>query len=551
MDGNTDIHRNAKKSDKISLIAESESSNDIYGVIGVCGVVGNLVARVLMDQGLKVTGTDIQSEKECHFKYTLHDYNLLLYFGGHPESFFNESDYIIPPPSLNRSSDLFKRIDKNAKSGTIKVLDVEDVIKIITPDKPVLCITGTNGKTTTTSLLKHICSHSGLTPTEHGFKDLQGNIDYIPPLQCRLKGDVAVLETGTFGHPGDLEFILKRCQPSCGIITNITPDHMHKDQDFLNYARIKGEFVEYLHDKMLIVNADDPTVWGLIKSSYSQKDNVNLQEKVTEEVEVSGDIITFGVDYKTSTRSSKICWCGRDISLEETISGMGYYQCPCGLERPQPQYLATEIKKDSFTLHTPEEAVQVNMPIIGLHNIYNTLGAIAAAKEFLKIPLKQIISGIESFKGVPGRLDFIGQVKGKDIIIDYAHNPGGVETILQELKKIHGNIAVVITVASESGEKGDIDILKRSLKIADFIIPASFYSRKAADKFMKADPHQSGKIMLTSTYPQEFRNRTLGANSKQVINGLRKALKCDTAAVVCIGEAAFKYKENIHRIIDV
>lgn len=549
MDENTDIKRATKNKDNSG--AESAPSTDIYGVIGVCGVVGNLVARVLMDRGLNVTGTDIQSDAECQFKYTLQDYNLPLYFGRHPESFFNESNYIIPPPSLNRSSDLYKRIDENVKSGAIKVLDVEDVIKIIKPDKPVLCITGTNGKTTTTTLLKHICSHAGLKPTEHGFKDLQGNIDYIPPLQCRLKGDVAVLETGTFGNPGDLKFILKRCHPSCGIITNITPDHMHKNQDFLNYARIKGEFVEYLRDKMLIVNADDPTVWGLIKSSYSQKDHDTSQEKFTGKVDVPGEIITFGVDCRTSTRSSKICWCGRDISLEETISGMGYYHCLCGLERPQPHYLATDIKEGSFILHTPDEVVQINMPIMGLHNIYNALGAIAAAKEFLKIPLNQIISSIESFKGVPGRLDLIGQVKGKDIIVDYAHNPGGAETILQELKKIHGNIAVVITVSSESGEKGDMDILKRSLKIADFIIPASFYSRKAADKFLNANPTYSGKIILTSTYPQEFKNGTLGANQEQVINGLEKAVQCDVSAVVCIGEAAFKYKEFIHKIIDV
>lgn len=508
---------------------------DIYGVIGVCGVVGNLVARVLIDHGLKVTGTDSKSEGDCKFGYTLKDYHLPLYLGEHPESFFIESTYIIPPPSLSKNSNLSKKINKRVEDGEIKVLEVDQILEIIKPDKPVICITGTNGKTTTTSLLKHICSSRGLKPTEHGFKEFQGNIDYIPPLQCRLKGDVAVLETGTFGVPGDLKFIMERCQPSCGIITNITPDHLHRDQNFLNYARIKGEFVEQLKDKLLVINADDPTVLGLIKSFSGSFE----------------DIITFGVDYQTTVQTNKLCWCGREILVAETISGMGYYQCPCGIERPHPSYLATDINKDSFTLHTPEEVIQVNMPIMGLHNIYNALGAIATAKEFLKIPLSQIIAGVESFRGVPGRLDYMGKCQGKEVIIDYAHNPGGVETVLRELKKAYGDIAVVITVSSESGESGDKDILNKCLRIADFIIPASFYSRRAADEIQNTKPLEYKNLILTSPYPQEFKNGTLGANLEQVIEGLKNALQCDVSAVVCIGEAAFKYKNEIHRILDV
>ena len=100
------------------------------------------------------------------------------------------------------------------------------MLNIFKPKKPVICITGTNGKTTTTTLLKHICRHAGLKPTEHGFRNLQGNIDYIPPLQARLSGDVAVLETGTFGKPGDLKIMVERCEPECGIVTNINPDHL-------------------------------------------------------------------------------------------------------------------------------------------------------------------------------------------------------------------------------------------------------------------------------------------------------------------------------------
>jgi UDP-N-acetylmuramate--alanine ligase len=304
------------------------------------------------------------------------------------------------------------------------------------------------------------------------------------------------------------------------------PDH----QDFLSYAAIKSEFLDYLKDKMLIINADDPTITGLINNLSSN---------------TAGHIITFGVDYKETVENKKLCCCGREIILKETISGMGYYHCECGVERLQPDYLATDIDKDGFILQTPEDVFNVHTSIMGLHNIYNILGAITAAIEFFNIPIYDIITVAESFKGIPGRLDYIGNFQGKEVIIDYAHNPGGVETVLRELRKIHGRIAVVITVSSESGESGDICILNKCLENADFIIPASFYSRKVADKLMES--MMSEKILLTPENPKEFKKRTLGANLEQVMGGLEKALECDVPAVVCIGEAAFKYKEDIYK----
>jgi UDP-N-acetylmuramate--alanine ligase len=506
---------------KIKGNKTNPQDSNVYGVIGICGVVSNLIARMLMDRGCQVMGTDMQGKEECKYLYTFENYNIPLSLSEHPESFFNKSTCIIPPPSLRESSDLFKKI-KNY--GTI--LTVEDCLKIFKPKKPVICITGTNGKTTTTTLLKHICRSAGLEPTEHGFKNLQGNIDYIPPLQARLKGDVAVLETGTFGKTGDLKFMVKRCEPDCGILTNINPDHLDENLDFMSYASIKGEFVEYFKNKTLIVNSDDPTVFGLVDPDLH-------------------DIVTFGVDSSTSGIGYKTCWCGREIRVDETITGSGFYCCECGLKRPEPDYLATEIdeSKGKFTLKTSNGVVDVQMKLIGLHNVYNTVGAFAAAREFFKIPIDEIINAIESFEGVPGRIEYLYSYNGMDVLIDYGHNPAGIETVLRELKKVYNKIAVVITVSSESGDSGDVEILKKALEIGDFIVPASFASRRAAEKQQKYIP--SGKIILTDLSPVNFKRGTLGANSDQVIEGLKKGLECDTTALVCLGEAAFKYKENI------
>lgn len=497
---------------------------EIYGVIGICGIVGNLTARVLMDHGHTVIGNDLRNPDDCQFLYTLNGYETHIFFSGHPESFFKASTYIIPPPSLPRDSELFQKIMKYDR----KLLEIDDLLKLILPRKPVVCITGTNGKTTTTSLLKHICSESGLRPTEHGFKNLQGNVDYIPPLQCRLNGDVAVLETGTEGSPGDLKFIVERCHPTCGIITNITPDHLNEEQNFLVYAGIKGELLKELRGKKLVVNGDDPTVWGLM-----------------DETRFQGELVTFGVELEPQGESSKICWCGKELIIQETLSGVGYYHCKCGLKRPEPDYMATDIKGNSFVLHASGETLKMEMRIFGLHNVYNALGAIATAKELLKIPLEDIKTYLKTFTGVPGRLEYIHRGQELDVIVDFAHNPSGVETVLREVHKSYNRLAVMITTSSESGPKGDLDILKSALKNADYIIPASHHSRQAAEKYIS-----QGKIILTDKEPEKFRKGTLGATSDQVIEGLKKAFECNADALICIGEAATKYKDNIKRFTD-
>lgn len=513
----------------------NETENEIYGVIGICGIVGNIAARVLMDRGCHVLGTDMKSEDECEFKYALKKYiqnqDLEVYFSEHPDSFFSRSKYIIPPPSLSKDSKVFRKMEKIEAN----ILDVDTLLNEIKPDKPVLCVTGTNGKTTTTTLLKHICKTAGLTTTEHGFRNLQGNIDYIPPLQARLKGDVAVLETGTFGIPGDLKRMVERCQPSCGIVTNITPDHIHDDQDFLSYASIKGTFIEYFKKGKLIVNADDPTLWGLVESYRSTSNNQNVSSDVN-----GCEYISFGVDYEATKPGKKKCICGREIQIKETISGVGYYNCKCGLKRPEPDYLAGDVGEDSFTLKTPEGDVQFKMKIKGLHNVYNATGSIVAAIEFFKIDLNTIKKAVESFEGVSGRMEYMYTYNGSEVIVDYGHNPAGVGTVLREMKKIYKKLAVVVTISSESGESGDLEILQKAVEIGDFIVPASFYSRQAAEKHIS-----SPKIILTDESKAEFKAGTLGATSKQVLEGLKKGLECDVDAVICLGEAAFKYKEHI------
>lgn len=490
-----------------------------FGVIGVCGANGNLIARILKEKGYNVMGTDLSPLEKCRFSKSLEGYDIELFYGETPDEFFEKADYIVPPASLSKKSAIFKKIDKS-------LFELEDVIDTFHTEKPVFGITGTNGKTTTTTLLKKIAYDNGIKPAEHNLERMQGNAEYIPILQSRLHGDVAILEVGTFGVPGTVKRIVDYAEIQSGLITNITPDHLDCLGSFMDYAHVKGEFIEELNGKQLIVNGQDPTIIGLLK-----------------EYNFEGDLITFGIDWKPERVNSKECVCGRQINVKEIISGSGYYFCQCGITTPQVDFIATNIdlKNRTFDLHAPDEKLEVKMSIDGLHNVYNVTGVIIAAHEFLKLPYDKILPSIASFTGVGGRMEKVATFNGKEIYVDYAHNPAGVQTVLSQFNKLYGDFACVITVSSESGYGGDLEIFNHSLEFSKYIVPASVASQKIANEKLKEDPSLSDRILFD--HIDDFvKKGTLGANYDEVKDGIKKALNTDCSLIVAVGEAATKFK---------
>jgi UDP-N-acetylmuramate--alanine ligase len=120
--------------------------------------------------------------------------------------------------------------------------------------------------------------------------------------------------------------------------------------------------------------------------------------------------------------------------------------------------------------------------------------------------------------------------------------------------EIYDKVAVVITVTSESGEEGDIEILKNAIGNVDYIIPASYDCKAAADKLLSIASEGEGdydlnllssNFVFTEGEMEQKGVRTLGASQEQVLNGLETALKTDADLVLCLGEAAFKFDPAI------
>ncbi len=490
-------------------------------VIGGCGTVGSLMARILKDNGADVTVSDLSTDSPQI--ELLKKEGIKLNLGEHDETILKNADLIALAPSLTKNLKLVNKI-KNLTDA--RIISVDEVLKFCDVNKPVVGITGTNGKTTTTWMLKNILKQAGKKVPEHGM-NIQGNTELIPSLQSRLDGNVAVLEIGTFGNPNEIKRSAVNSKVSIGLITNITRDHLSNSGKFSDYIKCKSEIVEVAD--LLIFNADDPVIACL-----------ELGKKPENSLFYGIENINLDVEAYPEERKCPIC----SLDLEYSVHYMGHlgiYECSCGFKRPQTHVKAYDITDKGFTLAIGSNEARIKLKNKGIHNIYNALAAASGAMA-LDIKFEDIVNGIETFNGVKGRFQELDI--GNRVIIDYAHNPAGVKAIIQAVtleKPENSRLIVVNTISSESGIDGDIEIAK-ILKDADIIVVASNASRIAM-KNMDLD----NQVIFTESSKKSSKNGTLGASNEQVEESLNKAVsiaKKDDIILV-IGEGGVKYSTEI------
>lgn len=216
----------------------------------------------------------------------------------------------------------------------------------------IIAVTGTNGKSTTVSMIGSILKAAG--------RDVHigGNLAPGKPL-CQLAGEtnsdsIIVAEVSTF----QIETI-KKFRPHIGVVTNISPDHLDRHPDFDSYARLKGE---------LLKNQD--------KNDYSvlNLDDVNVQKYCNG---YRGKVLGFSLIKPVENGA---WWDGRSIFISR--------------EKQKVKILGSS-----------------ELKVPGKHNIANALAAIAATS-VLNLSIPEIASGLASFQGVPHRLEEVATVNG-------------------------------------------------------------------------------------------------------------------------------------------
>ncbi|MCL5047861.1 MAG: UDP-N-acetylmuramate--L-alanine ligase [Firmicutes bacterium] len=341
-------------------------------IVGIGGAGMSAIAVVLKSMGFEVSGSDVRSS---HILDRLQAQGMQIYLG-HREENVLSSDLLTYSSAVPVSNPELLA----ATARGVTVVPRSEILAAISAMKSSLCVAGTHGKTTTTTMLGMILAEAGLSPS----LIVGGDVNEIGSNAIWGTGNFLVLEA----DESDGTFL--RLMTDVAVVTSIEADHL----DFY------GSF-DALQDayRRFIVNA----VSGAVLCA---------DDKVITSMGLSGDRLYY---YGTSDEA--------DYQIRNFT--------------PSKNGIAFDIVLESESLG------RVDMPVFGVHNARNATAAIVASL-LAGAGFEDAVSALARFAGVARRFEFRGEAKGVTFVDDYAHLPGEVKATLTAAKQLGANRTVTV-----------------------------------------------------------------------------------------------------------
>src|SRR5437016_6163483 len=348
----------------------TKSTPQKFHFIGICGTAMGSVAVALQERGFKISGSD--ESVYPPMSIFLEDHEIKLHQGYRAENIPADADVVVIGNAMKRGNPEVETV-LNRK---LFYLSLPEVLKnYFLRGKHNLVVTGTHGKTTTTSLLTWIMEKAGRNP---GYL-----IGGIP----KNLGQGAYLNDSKYfvieGDEYDSAFFDKRSKfvhylPELVIVNNVEFDHadIFKDLD-----EIKLSFRRLLNivpqNGMVVVNGDDPNSVEVAKDCLAQIVEVGFSKNCTQRI--------------------------RDVAYSSGVSRF-------------------KLGDDVFEI-----------PLVGEFNVHNAAMAATAAR-FYDVPTTKIASAFKSFSGIARRQELRGEARGIKVIDDFGHHPTAIASTLQALR---------------------------------------------------------------------------------------------------------------------
>jgi UDP-N-acetylmuramoylalanine--D-glutamate ligase len=210
-------------------------------VVGM-GRTGEAVARTLVARGVRVRGADVQRERAPSIA------GVELRLGEDGPELLADVDLVVPSPGVPRDAPVLVAAGRR---GVAVKSEIELAFELLAC--PVVAITGTNGKSTTTSLVGLALERAGRRPF------IGGNLGTPLILAADGAPEIAIAEVSSF----QLEWVA-RFRPRVGCLLNVTPDHLDRHATFDEYRDAKARlFAAQAGDDFAVVNRDDPAAWSV------------------------------------------------------------------------------------------------------------------------------------------------------------------------------------------------------------------------------------------------------------------------------------------------
>jgi len=415
--------------------------------------------------------------------------------------------------------------------GMIQVKDVQQTLKTIAPrfyNYPslrlgLIGITGTNGKTTVSYLLRSILQSQRVGKRSAHCVGLIGTIQHeisgkrilarnTTPMAWEIQDllhemvaagcDIGIMEVSSHALS---ESRITGCEFDVAIFTNLTRDHLDYHRTLKRYAAAKRKLFTQLVQpgvkqkrKYAIVNQDDLQAQAMIQAASGAR------------------VITYALENNAEVRAEDL--------------------------RLSPQ-------GSTFRLRTPQGRIDIRLRLLGRYNVLNALAAAAAAYG-LGVPLSTIQAGLKAVSGVPGRMEKLPGQQPFAVVVDYAHTPDALEKVLQATREYTRNRIILVF-----GCGGDRDISKRvpmgaiAAKLADEIVVTS-------DNPRREDPRKIIRDVLEGCH-RAMNHAALGEKlhveidrSRAIALALQRARPHDTVIIAGKGHEKYQIFKNKTIVFD-
>ena len=379
-------------------------------LIGIGGVSMSPLAEVLRSKGLDIRGSDMQDSPAVE---ALRGKGIPVAVGQKAEN-IRGADFIVRTAAARDDNPEVKA----AREAGIPVFERTQAWGAIMKDyQNGLCVAGTHGKTTTTSMLTHICMAGGLDPTVM----IGGTLPLLGSGYRLGEGDTIILESCEYYNS------YHSFSPTIAIILDIDDDHL----DFFgNLENIKASFRTFAErtpvDGLVIANRDDPNSMSALAG-------------------LDRPLCTFGFSPEA------------DVRPEELREGRG---------------------AEFDVLYRGEKWGHITLRIPGRHNVYNALAACAAAIR-LGVSPQDTARGLETFRGADRRIEYKGSVNGADIYDDYAHHPSEFAALMQAVKQMeYKRVLAVFQPHTYTRTQQHFDEFVQVLSLPDKVWLAEIYAAR-------------------------------------------------------------------------
>ena len=385
-------------------------------LMGIGGVSMEPLAEVLHGAGVKVSGSDMRQSDATDQLQAL----------GIPVAIGHAAENVAGAELVIRTAAVH---DDNpeiiaARTAGIPVFERSQAWGAIMRNYPnALCVAGTHGKTTTTSMCTHIALAQGADPTVMIGGSLPVLSDERPKGYRVGKGDVIILESCEHCN-SFLSFF-----PTVAMILNIEEDHLDFFKDLADIQRSFRSFAQLVPaGGSVVANADDPNIRPVVQGL---------------------DAFTFGLEPGADCTAADLTW-----------------------ERGLPRF---------DIMVRGELLTHVALRVPGLHNVKNALAA-AAAAVCLGWSGAAVKEGLESFGGAGRRFERLGTCNGAEIYDDYAHHPGEIKALLSAVEPLgYERVVCAFQPHTYTRTKALFDEFAQVLKGADLAVLTDIYAARETD----------------------------------------------------------------------